>query len=162
MTLRDLVPWRERHSLPAWPADPAMATVRREMDALFDDFWNGNRARVPDVWDRAFPTLNVSENVEGWRVTAELPGMEEKDVQVTFEGNLLLVSGKKVDETEEKGRTWYRRERRSGEFQRAVELPAAIDTSKATATFAKGVLTVDVPKRPDAKTQRRVVDVKTG
>jgi HSP20 family protein len=104
--------------------------------------------------------VNVSENPEGYRVTAELPGMEEKDVQVAFEGNLLLLSGKKTDEKEEKGREWYRRERVSGEFQRAIELPQSIDTNKVSATFSKGVLTVDIAKRAEAKSQRRLVEVK--
>jgi HSP20 family protein len=160
MTMRELLPWRERNALPAWPGDASFGALRREMDSLLSDVWSGNGGRLLESVERAFPQVNVSENPEAWRVTAELPGLDEKDVQVAFESNLLLLSGKKSDEKEEKGRTWYRRERRSGEFQRAIELPAAIDTSKATATFQKGVLTVDVPKRPEAKSTRRTVEVK--
>jgi HSP20 family protein len=155
------MPWRERSALPAWPGDPTFGAMRREMDALLNDMWSGNNARTLESVERAFPQVNVSENPEAWRVTAELPGLDEKDVQVSFESNLLLIAGKKSDEKEEKGRTWYRRERRSGEFQRAIELPATIDMTKATATFQKGVLVVDVPKMPEAKSSRRTIEVKS-
>jgi HSP20 family protein len=131
------------------------------MDALLNDVWSGNNARLLESVERTFPRVNVSENPEAWRVTAELPGLDEKDVQVSFESNLLLIAGKKADEKEEKGRTWYRRERRSGEFSRAIELPATIDMTKATATFQKGVLVVDVPKMPEAKSPRRTIEVKS-
>lgn len=156
MTMRDLVPWRERSAWPSLARDPFLS-MQREMDALLQNVWGDGGIRPAE---RMFPRVNVSENVEAYRVSAELPGMDEKDVQVAFEGNLLLISGKKAEEKEEKGREWYRRERTSGEFQRAIELPNAVDTTKATATFAKGVLTVDVAKRAEAKSNRRTIEVK--
>lgn len=157
MTMRDLIPWRERSAFPAFARDPFLS-MQRDMDALLQNVWGDGGVRTAD---RIFPRVNVSENPEAYRVSAELPGMDEKDVQVAFEGNLLLISGKKAEEKEEKGREWYRRERLSGEFQRAIELPIAVDTAKATATFSKGVLTVDVAKRAEAKTNRRTIEVKT-
>jgi HSP20 family protein len=163
MAIRDLIPWRESRAFPMarWNEQP-FASMQREMDALVNEMLGNVPARPNDALARGFPRVNFSENPEGYRVSAELPGMDEREVQVSFDGNLLLVSGKKVDEKEEKGREWYRRERLSGEFQRAIELPAAIDTDKATATFAKGVLTVDVPKKAEAKAGRRPIEVKPG
>lgn len=160
MAIRDLVPWRERTAFPPSSRDVSFAALRREMDALLHDFWGGSGARFLDHADRPFPVVNVSENPEAWRVTAELPGLEAKDVQVSYEGNLLLLTGIKGDEREEKGRTWYRRERWNGTFERAIELPAAVDATRATAAFANGVLTIDVPKKPDAKVQRHAIAVK--
>jgi len=156
MTMRDLTPWREKSSWPTLNRDPFLA-MQRDLDTMLQDVWGNSPTHN---LERVFPRVNVSENPEAYRVTAELPGMEEKDVQVSFEGNLLLVSGKKTDEKEEKGREWYRRERVSGEFQRAIELPPSVDTSKATATFSKGVLTVDVAKRGEAKMAKRTIEVK--
>lgn len=161
MALRDLTPWREKRAFPSLFSSHPLASMQRDMDALLGDVSFGLPLRSMEDLERVFPRVNVSETVEGYRVTADLPGMDEKDVQVAFEGNLLLLSGKKQDEKEEKGREWYRRERTSGEFQRAIELPASIDTAKAAATFGKGVLTVEIPKRPEAKSQRRTIDVKS-
>lgn len=163
MAIRDLIPWRESRAFPLerWNEQP-FASMRRDMDALINEMVGGGAPRAFEAMERVFPRVNVSENPESYRVTAELPGMDEKDVQVSFDGNLLLIGGKKADEKEEKGREWYRRERLCGEFQRAIELPATIDPSKTSATFAKGVLTVDVPKRAEAKVNRRNVEVKAG
>src|SRR5688572_29018308 len=90
MTMRDLIPWRERSAWPTVNRDPFLA-MQRDLDSLLNDVWGNTPARN---LERVFPRVNVSENPEAYRVTAELPGMEEKDVQVAFEGNLLLLSGK--------------------------------------------------------------------
>jgi HSP20 family protein len=162
MSIRSLVPWRERSGSPFEGREHPLLSLRREMDTLFNDLWHGHSTGLTSGIENVFPRVNLSENPEAYRVTADLPGLGEKDVQVSFDNNLLVIAGNKVDEKEEKGREWYRRERTSGEFQRVIELPAAIDSGKATATFSKGVLTVDVPKLPQSKSTRRNIEVKPG
>jgi HSP20 family protein len=162
MSIRSLVPWRERTISPFENRDHPFLSLRRDMDSFFNDLWNAHPSALPSSIENVFPRVNVSENAEAYRVTADLPGLGEKDVQVSFDNNLLLIAGNKVDEKEEKGREWYRRERVSGEFQRVIELPSTIDASKATASFAKGVLSVDVPKVAPTKTSRRTIEVKPG
>ena len=82
---------------------------------------------------------------------AEIPGVEQKDIQVSLQEQLLTVKGEKMQETEEKSETCHRLQRAWGAFARSVMLPAAVDTAKVTATFKDGVLTVTLPKTPAAK-----------
>lgn len=153
MSIRDLIPWRERN-------DP-LAGLRQDMDSLLSEFSRSSGWPAAMAATRFLPTLDVSETVEGYRIVAELPGVEPKNVQVGLEGDALVISGEKHDEKEEKGREWYHRERSSGSFRRAVRLPVTVDASKAQATYDKGVLTVDVPKRAEASANRRQIEVKT-
>jgi HSP20 family protein len=143
------------------PAEP-FSLLRRELDSLFDDFWRTNGLPAAELRTAWMPTVNVSDNNECVRVTADLPGMEKKDVTVAIEEDRLVLSGSRSEEKEEKGRNWYRRERSSGEFRRDVPLPCEIDAAKSTATMHNGVLTVDLVKKPDAVQKRRVLDVKQG
>lgn len=159
MSIRELIPWRSRGSQFLETEFP-LANLQREMDALFDAFARTN-GLTSVAGGRFVPAVNVSENPEAFRVTAELPGMDLKDVSVRLENGSLVLTGRKDDEKEEKGRGWYRKERSCGEFHRAIGLPPGIEESKVTATFAKGVLTVDVPKAREALAKSRVIDVKT-
>jgi HSP20 family protein len=134
--------------------------LRRDVDSLFDDFWRTNvppNALAGTVW---LPTVNVSDNSECIRVTADLPGLEKKDVTVAIDDDRLVLSGSRADEKEEKGRNWHRRERSSGEFRREVLLPCEIDANKSTATMHNGVLTVDLVKKAEALQKRRVLEIK--
>ena len=159
MSMRELMPWRSSGRSLSESEHPLLA-LQREMDALFSEFARTGVGQPLAEAARFLPPTNVSENAECFRVTAELPGMDLKDVSVRLEGGALVLSGKKEGEKEEKGRDWYRKERTSGEFRRVIQLPDSIDESKVAATFAKGVLTVDVPKSREAVAKSRVVEVK--
>lgn len=141
------------------PPDP-FSLLRRDIDSLFDDFWRTNRPSAEDLRTAWLPTVNVSDNNECVRVTADLPGLERKDVTVALEEERLVLSGSRSEEKEEKGRNWYRRERSSGEFRREIPLPCEIDVTKSTATMQHGVLTVDLVKKPNGVQKRRVIEVK--
>lgn len=160
MSLRELIPWRTR-SVFGTDLDAPLTSLRQEMDRLFEDFatWNGP-SRLGEA-ATFLPPVNVSENPETLRVTAEIPGIEPKDVTVRLENGALVISGRKESEKEEKGRDWYRRERSSGEFRRAIPLPSEIDPNKVTATFSKGVLSVEIPKTREATAKSRVIEVKS-
>ena len=136
--------------------------LRRDIDSMFDSFLRSNVPAAAEPATRLLPTINISDNAETIRITADLPGLEKKDVTVALESDRLVLTGSRAEEKEEKGRNWYRRERASGEFRREIGLPCEIDSAKATATMHNGVLTVDLPKKAEALQKRRVVEIKQG
>jgi len=149
--------------LPSRILSEPFSLLRRDIDSLFDNMLRTNGwpttslAEAQTTW---FPTVNVSDNVECFRVTADLPGLERKDVTVAVEEDRLVLSGSRSEEKEEKGRNWYRRERSSGEFRREIPLACEIDANKASAVMHNGVLTVELPKRPEAMQKRKVLEIK--
>jgi HSP20 family protein len=119
-----------------------LRTAEDEFDRLV------GRAFSRDTW---MPALDVRESDERFDVKIDLPGLDPKDVNVTFEDGMLTVSGKRQFESEDKGETWHRVERGFGTFARSIRLPQTADTERIDASFEKGVLTVVVPKSEQAK-----------
>lgn len=165
MSIKDLVPRFGRESAPARRAevDP-FRDFQREMNRLFGEFFGesalAERGRESG-WESAVfvPRVDVSETDKEVKVSAELPGMDEKDISVELQDDVLTLRGEKKSEQEEKGKNWFRREQSYGSFQRAIELPAGVDAAKAVALFKKGVLTFTAPKRPDEQAKRRTVPI---
>jgi HSP20 family protein len=120
------------------------------MDRLFDRFfepaWEG--LELAGEWA---PKLDVSETKEALVVKAEVPGVEQKDLHVSLIEQVLTIKGEKKQEKEEKDERHHRVERSYGAFARAVRLPVAVDAAKVSATFKDGLLTVTLPKAPEAK-----------
>jgi HSP20 family protein len=163
MSLTDLVPWkRGEKNVPVKreTADP-FYSLHREIDRLFDEFTGFGLTRFGEFEDRfgAFnPRVDVTETDKEIKVAAELPGLDEKDIEVLLSGNLLTISGEKKAEQEEKRENYYRMERSYGSFQRSVQLPAEVDEDKIEATFKKGVLTISLPKvHPDKDVKKIAV-----
>ena len=129
-------------------SDP-LWSVSRSMDRVLEDLWRNKT----QAGSRFVPRLEVVETPNEFVVTAELPGLEEKDFHVEVHGKLLTLRGEKRSERsgeEAKGRgTWT--ERTYGEFRRVLELPADTDGEKCTAAFKNGILTVTLPKSSAAK-----------
>jgi len=126
------------------------------MDSLFGDFL-GDR---PGARRDFVPRLDISESEKEVVVSVELPGMDEKDLEVNFSNGRLTISGEKKDEREEEGedKSYHLLERSYGSFSRAVDLGDAVDAAKAGAVFKNGILTVKVPKAEAAKTRK--IDIK--
>ena len=164
MNIKDLVPRFGRKPLPARreEEDP-FRDFQREMNRLFDDFFGEYPVAVRGEgveWGGGFvPRVDVAETDKEVRVTAELPGMDEKDVDVELRGGVLTIRGERRDEQEEKGKNWYRREQSSGSFRRAIELPAGVDAGKARAQFKKGVLVFTAPKRAEDQAKRKAIPI---
>lgn len=168
MDIRDLVPSRRRKDVPAAKSDDPFRELRSEMNRLFDDFfsdfglaprWNlAERETSPALFN---PRVDVSETEDEVRVSAELPGMDEKDVTVELGDNAISVRGEKKEEQENKGKNWYRKEQSYGAFQRVIPLPARVEGDKAKARFKKGVLTVTLPKVADERGKRKTVTIET-
>jgi len=160
----DLTPWRRRSRLPVRQQqqeerDPFTALQRR-MNRLFEDFTRGFEM-TPFGEQNWMPRVNVSENDKEVCVTAELPGMEEKDLDVTLAKNALTLKGEKKEEREEKDRNYHRVERTYGSFYREIPLPVEVEADKVDAKFKNGVLTVTLPKSHQAQAAAKKVTVKS-
>lgn len=149
--------------LARWDEDFApMMPLRREMDRLFGDFFRG--VGVPAAFNGAAltPHVDVKENDREITVTAELPGVAEKDVEVSISGDILTLKGEKKAEKEEKDGNYHRVERRYGSFHRSFTLPSEVDAEKVAAAYKNGVLTVTLPKSKAAREASRKIAVKAG
>ena len=158
MNLKSLIPVGRDRGVAA-PANPFMS-LQREIDKLFDDFTSGfpTFAGFGNGKAQLMPNMDVTETDKAIEITAELPGLEEKDVQVNVADNLLTIRGEKKAEKEEKDKNYRLIERSYGSFERTLELPDGVDADAIQATLTKGVLKVTVPK--PAPAQSRTIDVK--
>jgi HSP20 family protein len=151
MANKSLLPWwRSEQGLMA--RDP-FAALQKEMNDLFDGFLGGRRE---GGFAEFSPKVDLIENDKEIKVTAELPGMEEKDIEISAEDDMLVLKGEKRHEKEEKTEETYRLERSYGSFRRHLPLPCKVDGDKAKATFSKGVLTIVLPKAPVAAQGRKI------
>lgn len=154
MPIRDLVPWRGR----AEGGHP-LSPLRREMDRLFEDFFGDWDLDPFKGFHRAeTPKVDVAETEKEVKITADLPGIDPKDVDISMSGNVLAIRGERREEKEDKGKDYHRVERWSGSFHRAITMPCEVNVDKVEATFKKGVLTVTLPKT--AKAKRKGITVK--
>ncbi|MGC2856947.1 Hsp20/alpha crystallin family protein [Novispirillum sp. DQ9] len=159
MTLRSLLPFG-RETLPATDlGGDVFRSLHREIDRVFEDMFRG--MPTLDV-GRAVPRLDVRDTDTGMEVVADLPGMDEGDIDIRLTDNNLIIQGHKKVESDEEKEGWRLHERTTGSFLRTVPLPYAIEAEKVTAHYDKGVLTIALPKSPTAKeTSRRIEVTKT-
>jgi HSP20 family protein len=147
--------------------------LRREMDRLLEDFqmgsWRSPFGRtMSDVepfwrgeigWGKA-PAVDVVDTETAYEITAELPGLDESNIDVKFSDGTLTIKGEKRDEKEEKKKDYYLSERRYGSFQRSFGVPNSVDADKIEANFKNGVLTVTLPKTPEAQRSEKKIAIK--
>ncbi|HTF98983.1 MAG TPA: Hsp20/alpha crystallin family protein [Nitrospirota bacterium] len=138
--------------------------MQREMNRVFDTF---NRTwglgTFPEVTGSFMPRLDVTEDEKAFTITAELPGMSEKEIELSLSADTLTIRGEKKEEAkEEQGKNYYYSERSYGTFMRTIPLPSQIETDKVSASFKKGVLTVTLPKTASAVETAKKITVKTG
>jgi len=140
--------------------DYPFGALRKQIDTLFEDFGGGIADKAGSFAVRS----NVSETDHAICITAELPGVELDDIDVSVSGNRITVKGEKKSEKEEKGekdgRQFHRVERTSGSFQRSMTLPFDIDPGAVKAETKDGVLTVTVPKPPEAVKETKKIAIK--
>jgi HSP20 family protein len=143
-----------------------MMAIQNEMNRLFDNFFSDPFELSPIAIRRLpaefTPRVNVSETEAAMQVTAELPGMEEKDIQISLEQDCLVLSGEKKSENEEQGKNFHRYERSYGSFQRVIPLVSEIQEDKVDATFKNGILTITLPKAASAVKAAKKIAVKPG
>jgi len=160
------------------PGEPALAgevwrpfeSLRKEVDRLFEDFGNDfwrrplrSLAGFERTWPSrlaAIPPADVSETDKAYEITAELPGLDEKNIEVNVAQGGLTIKGEKKEEKEEKKTDYYLSERRYGSFERYFDLPEGVDADKIEATFKNGVLKVTLPKTAEAQKPAKKIEVK--
>ena len=146
-------------------------SFRSDMDRLFDRFAHGfglpslrSIADLEPPW-RSFsfsaPPIDMSEDDKAYKVSAELPGLDAKDVQVSVSGDRLVLKGEKRQQQEEKNKNYYLSERTYGSFERSFELPVSVDRDKIAADFSKGVLTITMPKTAEVQQQQKKIEIKS-
>ncbi len=156
-----IVPWRRSEERsPAECASDPFNYLRHQVNRVFDDFW-GESWLAPrrEIAAGFWPQVDVTETDKEIKISADIPGVEPKDIDVSVEDGMLTIKGEKKYEREEKEKGQYRMERSYGSFERAIELPAEVDESKAKAEFKKGVLRLTLPKRPGAQSRRKKIPV---
>jgi len=166
MSVRDLIPWgRNNHRAPTPYKEPEQnpfLSLHREMNRLFDEAFRdfgSTLAPVGGLWPSmsGWPHVEVSETERGLTVTAEVPGLEEKDIELLLEDEALVLRGEKRAETEDKDRAFS--ERFYGRFERVIPLGTEVEEDKISASFRNGVLTVKLPKSAKAQAKAKRIAI---
>jgi HSP20 family protein len=160
------------------PNEPALVgevwrpfeALRKEVDRLFEDFGDDSWRRpfrslagFEKGWAQKFaatPAADVAETDKAYEITAELPGIDQKNIEVNVASGGITIKGEKKEETEEKKKDYYVSERRYGSFERYFGLPEGVDADKIEATFKNGVLKVILPKTAEAQKAAKKIEVK--
>ena len=170
MSVRDLIPWaRDNGSrVPALfrdgERDPFLS-LHREVNRLFDDVFRGFGSGLPSLaGDSAFgrggwPSVEISDGEKEIKVTAEVPGLEEKDIEVLLDDGVLTLRGEKRSETEDKDRQFS--ERYYGRFERRIPVGYEVKEDEVEARFKNGVLTVTLPKTEKAQSQAKRIAIRS-
>ncbi|CCM78336.1 Hsp20/alpha crystallin family protein [Rhizobium mesoamericanum] len=167
MSVRDLIPWgrNDGNQAPSLyrdsDRDPFLA-LHREVNRLFDDVFRGFGSALPSVgatsaFGAGWPNIEISDSDKEIKVTAEVAGLEEKDIEILLNDGVLTLKGQKNSETENKQFS----ERFYGRFERRIPLGVDVEEDKVEALFKNGVLTVTLPKTEKAQSQLKRIAIKT-
>lgn len=133
-------------SMIRWTPRRNLMTLPRDLDQFFGNF--GIDYNTDTVWN---PAVDIAENDKGYEVTAELPGMKKDEIKISFENDMLTLSGERKNEKEENDKNFHRIERSYGKFERCFHLPKNVKAGDIKADYKDGILTVNVPKSEEAK-----------
>ena len=150
-----------------------LTNLRQQIDHLFEDF---SRSPLPmpfgrrmfdvepffrrELMGHGIPAVDIAEKEKSFEITAELPGMDEKNIEIKLSNGNLVIKGEKKEEAEEKKKGYYLSERHYGSFEPIFNLPKGVDADKVEASFSKGVLTIILPKKPEAIKPEKHIDIK--
>lgn len=166
MRMHDLIPWNRGRgrglSMYGNEGSDPLLSLHREMDRLFDDALRGFGAGFSDLapfsGGGGWPSVEISETDAELRVTAEIPGLEEKDVEILLDKDMLTLRGEKRSETEDKAKQFS--ERYYGRFERRIPLGYEIEEDKVEARFNNGVLTITLPKSAQAQSRAKRIEIR--
>lgn len=146
--------------------------LRNQVDRLFHDFQTGflqapffrPSSDIESFWRRDLgfnvtPAIDIVEKDKAYEVTAELPGLDVKNIDLQLSNGMLTIKGEKQEEKEEKTKDRYVSERRYGSFRRSLQIPGSIDVEKIEASYKSGVLTVTLPKSQEAQKKEKTIPV---
>jgi HSP20 family protein len=167
MHMRSLIPWgrsseSQAPSIYREPGQNPFLALHREMNRLFDDVFRGFDLPMPVAgplgsWSNGWPSVEVTDSDKEVRVTAELPGLEEKDIEILLDDDVLTLRGERRSEMEDKDRRYS--ERFYGRFERRIPLGGEVEEDKVEAAFVNGVLTITLPKSARAQTQSKRIEI---
>jgi HSP20 family protein len=160
-----------KSQLPARPSD-LFGSLRDEIDRVFSDFDRGiwgfpvrwrqpnldvlRGSRLSSVWR---PSVDIAEKNDKFELTVDLPGIDEKNIEVKFSDGVLTVKGTREEHKEEQKKDYHVSERQFGAFERSFQVPESVDNDKIDAQFKNGVLTISLPKKPEAKKAEKKISV---
>ncbi|MBN1874679.1 MAG: Hsp20/alpha crystallin family protein [Anaerolineae bacterium] len=161
MSLINWVPWkRQKENIPVRRreerGDPYLSNLQHNMDRWFDEIFEGFGMTPYRDWGVFDPRVDVVESDKEIKISAELPGLDEKDIEVALGNDVLVISGEKKSEHEKREENCYYMERSYGSFHREIPLPCNVDEEKIAATFKNGVLTVVLPKTEVSCESKRI------
>ena len=165
MNIRDLIPWNwgKRQVPVRREQSQPLQSLQNDINRAFDSFWRGFDLPWPSTssaWSISMPSVDVSESDKEIEVTAELPGIDEKDIDISLAEGVLTIRGEKKSEVEKKEKDYYLQELTFGSIERVVPLPDTIDLDSANATFKNGVLTVKLAKKLEAAAATKRITVR--
>jgi len=162
MAITNLIPWKREKKVPVKrEQEYPLETLQHDMNQLFDEFFGRRFGMAPfgwfdEAWQGFSPRVDVVESEKDIQITAELPGLDDEDINITVSNNVLTLSGEKKEEKEDKGENYYRMERSYGSFHRSVQLPCEVNSDKAEATFKKGILNITLPKVIEGRESKKI------
>lgn len=163
MVMKSLIPWKrenERNDLAQYSDDPFWQ-MRNWMNQMLQSFYQDPLNMDLFQEDEIFsPRVDLSETDKEYTVVVDLPGLDENDIDLSYDRNVLSISGMKQEEKEEKGRQYHRIERYSGQFRRDIPLQEKIDEENIEAIFKNGVLTIHLPKVEDPTLKKKKISIK--
>jgi HSP20 family protein len=152
--------WKPQTStISRWDPFSELLDMRCEMDQLFGSFFGGTPATMAAAEGVWAPAVDIHETKDGFVVEAELPGMKQDDIQITIVEDTLTLKGERKSEREVREEGYTRVERAYGTFQRALALPSVVDSTKVRAKYKDGVLTIELPKKEEARPREIKVQV---
>ena len=172
MDLQKFSPWnwfkREEQSgrgelLPARRGDDPLARMHREMDRMFEDFFGA--FDTPSSWKSDLvlrPNIDIAESKKAYRISVEVPGVDEQDIDLTLDGDALIISGDKRQESEDDEDGFHRIERRYGSFRRVLTLPTDADADRISAKFRNGVLRIEIPRTRESSDSSKRIEIAKG
>jgi HSP20 family protein len=162
MRIKNLLPAVQQHA--GRDVDHPFYSLQHQMNSLFDNFFSGfditPRSLAAGGFGAFTPSVDVQESDKDFTIRAELPGVDEKDVEVTVTNDAVTIKGEKKEEKEDKGKNYYSMERSYGSFNRVIPLAVETDANKAEASFKNGVLNITIPKSQSAKAKGTKVPIK--
>lgn len=157
MTLRELSPFKRKNVPMRRETDAPFA-----LDTMFEDFFRG--FDIEPRWTHRLstfsPRIDVTESEKELKIAAELPGINEKDIDVSVTRDTLTIKGEKKEEKEDDGKDYYRMERSYGAFCRTIPLPVEVETDKISASYKKGILNIMIPKSAKAIESKKKIAIK--
>jgi len=158
MDLKNLIPFGKKNIPAKREEEHPFMGLQREMNKLFDDFFNswGELRPLEGRLGDFSPRIDLAENEKSVTISAELPGMNEKDIDVSLVRDALIIKGEKKQEKEERKDQYFYSERSYGSFSRTIPLPPEVDSDKIQAEFRKGILTITLPKTAAATDARKI------